>query len=222
MIDKLEAEILERLEDYLDADTGDLRFTNLSLDDLWKAIRPALKSVSTIDSVYEFHKVFGHPIGVQPQIPDKDRVMLRLMLIFEELVELSEACGEKTRSLFSLLAKSFLENRVPADNPEPNVVAALDALLDLRYVLDGAVIEFGLHHKFLDGFRIVQESNMSKIVTNLDEARQTVKIYAAKGQEVKVVLTEYQGKIVGIVRRVSDDKIMKSLDWKAPDLEQLF
>lgn len=64
---------------------------------------------------------------------------LRLQLIAEELTELTEALV----------------------NGDP--VECLDALCDLRYVLDGTVLALGMGDVFMDAFREVQRSNMSKL-----------------------------------------------------------
>jgi predicted HAD superfamily Cof-like phosphohydrolase len=70
----------------------------------------------------------------------KNVPLLRLQLIQEELSELAEA-----------MAKGDL-------------VACLDALVDLRYVLDGTTLALGLQHHFLPGLEEVHRSNMSKLV----------------------------------------------------------
>lgn len=70
---------------------------------------------------------------------DKSTPLLRLQLIQEELAELADALHRG------------------------DVVDALDALCDLRYVVDGTVLQLGLGPVFLEGFREVQRSNMSKL-----------------------------------------------------------
>jgi len=132
--------------------------------------------VDTIQLVAEFHQAFGLPCGgdkpalPRPYLPGtlmagrlalldalmlfkegaefSDRRCLRLALITEELSELAEAfeCNE-------------LED-------------SLDALVDLRYVLDGTVVELGLHTavsthhnvpRFQRAFRRVHAANMAKL-----------------------------------------------------------
>jgi predicted HAD superfamily Cof-like phosphohydrolase len=64
---------------------------------------------------------------------------LRLALVTEELVELTEACLDH------------------------DAVSALDALCDLQYVLDGTVLAFGMDGVADEAFRRVHASNMSKL-----------------------------------------------------------
>ena len=49
----------------------------------------------SIESVKEFHKVFSQPIKTTIGVPSKDRALLRVRLIFEELMELAEATERK-------------------------------------------------------------------------------------------------------------------------------
>lgn len=103
----------------------------------------------TISKVREFHKAFDCAIGERPFIPEShtddvmrasfdlanardalraaaakgDLVALRLALITEELVELADALDDG------------------------DLESALDALVDMRYVLDGTAIAFGFHRR---------------------------------------------------------------------------
>ena len=95
-----------------------------------------------LDQVAEFHEAFGVPNLENAQIPDKERVALRVKLIQEELDELKEGL---------------------ADN---DLTEVADALTDIQYVLLGTVLEFGLQDKFEALFDEVHQSNMSKLDEN--------------------------------------------------------
>ena len=89
------------------------------------------------DHVYDFHKVFGHPIASRPEFRDADYTKMRLALIEEEFKELQEAV------------------RIMS------IVGVADALGDLVYVIYGMAISMGIP---LD--EIVEEihfSNMTKL-----------------------------------------------------------
>jgi predicted HAD superfamily Cof-like phosphohydrolase len=92
-----------------------------------------------VQSVVNFHRAYNQPILTTPKIPNKDRQLLRLNLIEEELIELKEA---------------FEQN---------NIVEVADALIDLQYVIIGCAIENGLHTKLDTCFDEVHASNMSKL-----------------------------------------------------------
>lgn len=121
----------------------------------------------TRDMVREFHAAFGVEDGREPCVPaaavpspftirtavselryalqklrsaaSRDVRALRLALLTEELVELSEASIER------------------------DSVGALDALCDLQYVLDGTVLAYGMDRVADEAFRRVHASNMSKL-----------------------------------------------------------
>ena len=107
--------------------------------------------------VVEFHEAFGAPVAWQPAVPPEDRRKLRCKLLLEETLEFVAASGYVFRQqeaggdvVFTL-----------EDLGEPDLVAAADALADIRYVTDGAALEWGIPlEKCL---REVHRSNMSKL-----------------------------------------------------------
>lgn len=86
-----------------------------------------------------FTRIMGAHEGKEVVIPELSVVDLRVKLIKEEFDELVMALTSG------------------------NLVEAVDALMDLQYVLDGTVIALGLHHKQRELFDEVQRSNMSKL-----------------------------------------------------------
>ena len=100
-----------------------------------------------------FH--FNAQCAAELDRPGEALLLLRLQLIQEELGELAEAFAEG------------------------DLVGALDALCDLRYVVDGTVLALGLQGVFAEAFDAVHRSNMSK----LDGAGRPVK--DAAGRVVK-------------------------------------
>lgn len=95
-----------------------------------------------LNQVAEFHEAFGVPNLDNAQIPDLERVVLRVKLIQEELDELKESLEEN------------------------NLIEVADALTDIQYVLLGTVLEFGLQDKFEALFDEIHRSNMSKLDEN--------------------------------------------------------
>ncbi len=122
---------------------------------------------TTLEQVREFHETYGLPVKASPDVSDKRTNALRINLLAEELDELKEA----------------LKNE--------DVVEALDALIDLQYVLDGAFLSLGLHNHKEKAFAEVHSSNMSKL-----------------GEDGKPI------------RRESDGKILKGPNYFKPDLVQ--
>jgi len=89
--------------------------------------------------VSEFHRTYGHPIHDEPYVEDWPLSKLRLELIAEELIELTEALDER------------------------DPVETLDALCDLQYVLDGAFLALGFGKYKEAAMNEVHRSNMSKL-----------------------------------------------------------
>jgi predicted HAD superfamily Cof-like phosphohydrolase len=150
-----------------------------------------MQKLDSLNQVALFHQTFGAPILAEPTIPSRERCGLRVSLLAEELDELKEAISAN------------------------DLVEIADALCDLQYVLSGAVLEFGLGEKFVDLFNEVQRSNMSKACQSLEEAEYTVKFYQDKdGTEAEI--KEENG--VWKVFRISDNKVLKSINYSPADL----
>ncbi len=124
-------------------------------------------SRSTLERVKEFHETYGLPVKDAPTISDTRINALRIGLLAEELDELKQALAEG------------------------DLVEALDALIDLQYVLDGAFLSFGMQGLKEAAFDEVHRSNMSKL-----------------GADGKPVV------------RPEDGKILKGPDYFKPDLAQ--
>jgi predicted HAD superfamily Cof-like phosphohydrolase len=100
--------------------------------------------------VVEFHEAFGAPVAWSPQVPSVERRKLRCELLVEEVREFCEASGFY-----------FEYSGLDSTPVEPNLIEAADALADIRYVTDGAALEWGIPlEKCL---REVHRSNMSKL-----------------------------------------------------------
>jgi len=77
---------------------------------------------------------------------------------------------------------------------------------------------FGVKDKLMDAYAEVQASNMSKSCVDYDEASQTI---AVRSKEHGPCYTKQVGDR-WVVYRESDDKVMKSINYFAPNLEQFF
>ena len=96
-----------------------------------------------INSVKEFHTVFGLDYNETPKTAIGDRVIeLRHRLMAEENDEYLEAAKEN------------------------NLPLVADALGDKLYILCGTIIAHGLQHKIVEVFEEIHRSNMSKLDDN--------------------------------------------------------
>jgi predicted HAD superfamily Cof-like phosphohydrolase len=176
--------------------------------------------VNYIDKVKEFMTLFGQPVVDKPAIMPEDRNKLRIALIFEELKEYAEASG--LRGYFNTLCEEAegeyelitnLEDDEPPYIEKPiDIIGQFDALLDLQYVLSGAVIE--------NGFNEVHRSNMSKICKDEKEAEQTIEKYSNEQIEVYAEPCAHDDNAILIKKRGSD-KVLKSINYSPANLEPI-
>ena len=159
-------------------------------------LSPKYWNVPFVDEVQEFNETFGKPNNYEPTIPEKKEWMFVYDFIQEELAEYKEACERG------------------------DIVEILDALCDITYVsLGNGTMLHGLKGKIWEAYQEVQASNMSKSCKTESEAKATV----ALRSEEKGHPCHYEQ--VGdryVVYRSSDRKVMKSINYFAPNLKQFF
>ena len=157
-------------------------------------LSPKYWNVPFVDEVQEFNDMMGNPNNYEPTIGEKKEWQFVYDFILEELEEYKEACEKG------------------------DIVGILDALCDITYVsLGNGVLLHGLKGQIWKAYQEVQASNMSKSCATQEEAEETVKVRSEeKGHEChwEKVGDRY------IVYRSSDKKVMKSINYFAPDLGQ--
>jgi len=158
-----------------------------------KTIKPYVPFVSEVE---QFNDKMGKPNNYTPIIPEEKEWMFVYNFVLEEVEELKVACEER------------------------DIVGILDALCDLQYVASGnGVMLFGLKDKFVDAYAEVQASNLSKICRTEDEAIETVKLRSEQQGEP----CHYEQVGDGyVVYRSRDRKVMKSINYFAPNLHKFF
>ena len=154
------------------------------------------RNVPFVDEVEIFNEAFGKPNNYVPTIPSDTKLTdFVVNFIKEETDELAEA----------------IENG--------DIVEVLDAICDLLYVAVGnAAMVFGVKDKLIDAYAEVQASNMSKSCTTLEEAEETIE---TRSVEHGPCYTKQVGDR-WVVYREADDKVMKSVNYFAPNLRQFF
>ena len=171
--------------------------------------------------VKEFMTIFGQPVLDKPTPLPEDRQKLRIALLFEELKEYAEASGQWEYFVDQLCEKEvnrLLNDRQEGFNQHPSIneVEQLDALLDLQYVLSGAVHAHGFGSIFDAGFEEVHSSNMSKACPDIATAFRTFAKYAEEGIEVHCDTDS----LPIVIYRAEDNKVLKSIDYKPAQLAQ--
>jgi hypothetical protein len=90
-----------------------------------------------------------------------------------------------------------------------------DALVDILYILGGAIIEHGLHDRFESLWNTVHAANMSKVCKNQAHVDQTVMMYQKAGVSV------LRGVYGPVVKRTTDMKVLKPMGWTSPNLKPI-
>ncbi len=159
-------------------------------------LSPKYWNVPFVDEVQEFNDTFGKPNNYEPTIGEKKEWQFVYDFIQEELDEYKEACEKG------------------------DIVGILDALCDITYVsLGNGALLHGLKGKVWKAYAEVQASNMSKSCETQEVAEETVKVRSEeKGHPChwEKIGDRY------VVYRSSDRKVMKSINYFAPNLKQFF
>ena len=153
--------------------------------------------------VFEFHKYFNHPVGKSPyDLVDAKRALIRIKWISSELQEATN--------------KGINKN---------NIVEIIDGLLDAEYFLIGTLVEYGVHDKYSELFSEVHKSNMSKLCKTKEEALETQEAYRIgkhpdkKGIQIETYISFNEPYY--IVYRTSDNKVLKSINYRPPNLKDI-
>ena len=155
------------------------------------------KYVPFVSEVEEFNHTMGKPNNYEPKIPEKKEWQFVYDFILEELEEYKEACETG------------------------NITEVLDALCDIAYVsLGNGTMLHGLKDQIWPAYQEVQASNMSKACKTEEEAVLTVSQRSEEQGEACHFEKVAEGRY--IVYRTSDRKVMKSINYFAPNLEQFF
>lgn len=150
--------------------------------------------------VKEFMTVFGQEVKGKVELPSREIMKLRVKLLAEEVKELEEACAND------------------------DLVEILDAFTDIRYVLEGAVLAFGMQGIAEEAFDAVHDSNMTKACNTMVLATQTKESYGKLGVETYIEQSATKGMQGGnlfLVKRKEDGKVLKSIHWKQQDLKSI-
>ncbi len=118
------------------------------------------------DQVAAFHNAFGIPVVEKPTIPPTNRLQLRLRLIAEEFVELLAAAGCAVDDLYRVEAATADAIKT-ADSGACSMIGCVDAFADLKVVITGSELEFGVNGDAVTDE--VMASNLSKVGSTIRE-----------------------------------------------------
>ena len=153
------------------------------------------KAKTNFEDVCDFNAQFGVKKLETPCLDDEAFIESKMALIREEMSELEEAVKNK------------------------DLVETIDALTDILYVVLG--MGYGINVNLDEAFKIVHESNMSKMCLTEEEAIQTVAWY--KINQPRYTTPTYRVNSAGnyVVYDEATRKILKSIYYKPADLNYL-
>lgn len=167
-----------------------------------KPITIVKNPLTNFEMVDEFHATFGHPRPKELQRDaletQPDLIKLRVALVTEEYKELLTAVVSK------------------------DIIGVIDALGDLLYVIYGMGVALGIDLNKV--FKLVHESNMTKLCKTVEEACKTIEYYKTlPGFETTIVGHRPSDTGNGhVVYDVKTGKILKSMFFKLPNFESVF
>lgn len=167
-----------------------------------------------LDQVLEWSKSVSSPIGENIQMLDDTRLSFIFKLIDEELDETKKAVNILREYLHLISNESeLIVDREYIIRLWREVV---DGFADTKWVISRAEMELGIHTIAEDVFTAVYNANMSKLCDTEDQAQETVDYY----METENLPTYYE-KVYGdkfVIKRTSDNKILKNKYWVKPDV----
>lgn len=114
-----------------------------------------MSEFNPLKDIKEFHEKFELEYDGKPRILEPELGQFRIRFLQEELEEYVEAVN-------NAYANIVHQAMFGSGEVAPNMELMLDALIDLAYVLFGAVYLHGLHEQFAEGWRRVHSANMKK------------------------------------------------------------
>ncbi len=178
-----------------------------------------------------FNKLMNQPIALIPEDCTLKNRQLGVRLIFSELEELARESG--VLQTFRNLCHDVTQKgeMAPSDSDVINKVGQLDGLCDVQYTLSWAVNVFGFSKNFDKAFLEVCRSNNSKACNSPEEAEAT-KAYWENSENhegggehhIEPVSVPYPeptrgSRIYYVVKRTSDGKVRKSVNYSPAQLE---
>jgi predicted HAD superfamily Cof-like phosphohydrolase len=154
------------------------------------------------EKVTEFMKTFGQDCPARPVVPDLQTRILRVRLLLEEVLELTEASGLKIiDSMGFEFNKSLLNGEdsiqiVENTELKPDLVEVADAIADISYVNYGAASAYGIDIAPVENE--VHSSNMTKLFTKDEAVTLNPEFYSSKivnDKDKCVLVKDSNGKV---------------------------
>lgn len=173
--------------------------------------------IDTIEKVEDFYDMADKYPSSSKEIFDTytSKHKLALSLIIEELSELAASFGKEGIEDFTSLCTSKILKLSNEPNVEFNIREQVDALVDIRYVLDYSILSLNFKDLFHKGFTIIHRNNMTKFCRSETEVIAEMKMNPSIKTFKKVSNSVY-------VLYNKDGKVVKPSTYSPVDLNTLF
>lgn len=162
-----------------------------------------------LEDIRSFHRKFGLPNRKKAGFIERDYMKMRLNFLMEELTELATSCGFYFHDGLKQFVPSNKRGRVN------DLEGALDALVDLQYVLLGTAYLMGMF-------------NEKRVVMEVEEGHTTslcpvnVTIFEEAWRRVQAAnMTKVRARRKSDSKRDSTFDVVKPEGWKPPQLGEL-
>ena len=212
-------EVLDNLDESLM--TSLTRRHHLKEDDVHEIARAIFEQYVAYDPIADVRQFLvssGKRYPVKPGYILKDTLELCLSLMLEELFEIASQTGPTVFNRFKDAVSKFQTEYQDIEG-QYDTAEILDGLVDLEYVQKNAVILWGYAGIYAEAWQMVHSANMSKFKMTEEQADKTIEQLGVI-QPARSFRKE-RGVYGWTVLR-DDDKIMKPIPFKAPDLNTLF
>jgi hypothetical protein len=157
-------------------------------------------------------------LSITEQLPTKptfvkdEVVKLNFRLLLEEFIELAQSTPNGVQLLKEVIGE-IEWNKVM--QKEPSFEGCMDAWCDIEVVKHNLVCRMGMSQYYQRNYDIVMNSNNTKFCNTMEQAKLSIAKYKEDG--VKAYAEDNKnGKF--IIRRDSDDKILKGVLYKEPQI----
>lgn len=180
-----------------------------------------------VEQVSDWLKVAGEVSPKVPTFPSKELFVRWFSMALEEMMETVDSAGYDTiiecQELFRERVEALQE---PDKDKKEDIIELIDGLIDMPFVDSNLVYWTGISDMFEELVEEVTTSNFSKFCLTEERAIETVEAYEkgehpnAKG---RIIIADYKqsGRVFVVFDTGNNGKILKSLDFHAPDLLEM-
>jgi predicted HAD superfamily Cof-like phosphohydrolase len=175
--------------------------------------------LSSHEKVKEFSDTFEVTKETSLDVTEFTQSELRFRLLLEEVLELGASLNFSKGKIYEIYVE--LQEKVFKKGIKPSLIEVFDALIDIAYVMYGAIDAFNLNEIFDDGMEEVHDSNMSKVLPiSVSPSEIKFNIDTLQSDGTQVVSKILQDKYIVFLDK-NTNKILKPITYTKSNLEPI-